>query len=84
MVWRLRSFWVAAALVLYLCAAVSRAASDPHRGWIVLVLGPLVLLTGYQLAAPPRVGVDRIDAHARSAARLVASGAAVVLVSFCQ
>jgi hypothetical protein len=81
MTWRGRSFWLALALVLYVCAAHLRAEPGSTRAWLSLVLGPMLLAFGWRLARAPAVGVDWIEPGARAAARVVAAGTAVVTVA---
>ena len=79
--WRTRTLWLAMLAVLYLAAAGLRVESSSRLAWLALGLGPLVLLFGWRLAAPPARGADRTEPAARSAARLVATGVALGLVA---
>ena len=81
MLWRVRSLWGAAAVVLYVGAAALRAQADAPRAWAGLVMGAAALLVGWRLCQPPVHGPDRIDPVARSAARVVATAVAAVLVA---
>ncbi len=81
MIPRARAFWVAQALVLYVGSAHLRAEPGAVRSWLGLVLGPLGLAVAWSRASSPALGPDWIDARARSAARLVAAGVALTLVS---
>jgi hypothetical protein len=81
MFWRLRSLWGAAAVVLYVGAAAVRAQADVPRPWVGLAVGLGALLGGWRLCQPPVRGADRIDPVARSAARVVVTALAAVLVA---
>jgi hypothetical protein len=81
MIPRERSFWVAQALVLYVCAAHLRTDPVALRGWFALVLGPCVLFLGTWWAERPALGADWIDPKARRAVKLVVFGAALELVA---
>src|SRR4051794_34565346 len=93
MVWRTRSFWLAAGAVAYVAFASLQAAwagaipsASPFAGSAGLALAaliglPLLLAAGWIATEPPARGEDRIEAAARSAARAAMGGAAVLLAS---
>ncbi len=93
MVWRTRSFWLAAGAVAYVAFASLQAAwvgvipkRSPFAGSAGLALAalialPLLLAVGWLVTAPPTRGEDRIEGTARSAARAAMGGAAVLLAA---
>jgi DNA-binding NtrC family response regulator len=93
MVWRTRSFWLAAGAVAYVAFASLQAAwvgaipeRSPFAGSAGLAIAalialPLLLAVGWLVTAPPTRGEDRIEATARSAARAAMGGAAVLLAA---
>jgi DNA-binding NtrC family response regulator len=93
MVWRTRSFWLAAGAVAYVAFASLQAAwagaiplQSPFAGNAGLALAalialPLLLAIGWIATAPPARGEDRIESGARSAARAAMGGAAVLLAA---
>ncbi|MFS8069462.1 MAG: hypothetical protein ACMG6S_24120, partial [Byssovorax sp.] len=93
MVWRTRSFWLAAGAVAYVACASLQAAwlgaipdRSPFAGSAGLALAalialPLLLAAGWRATEPPARGEDRIEGTARSAARAAMAGAAVLLAA---
>src|SRR5262245_3773252 len=73
--------WLALAGVLYAGVAAWRADPERPSSWVGLALGPLCLLVGFLLTAPPRRGVDSVRSEARAAARAAVSGATLALVA---
>ena len=80
MIPRERAFWTAQAVLLYVCAAVVRAEPATARGWLGVVLAPVVLYGGWRWASAPQFGADWIDATARRASQFVALGVVMALV----
>lgn len=81
MVWRLRSWWAALAVVAYVGAAAVRAAPQSRLIWVAVAVSPLLLWLGWRMLAPPPHGADRISGVARAGGRLAATGAPIVLVA---
>jgi hypothetical protein len=93
MVWRTRSFWLAAGAVAYVASASLQAAwlgaipdRSPFAGSAGLALAalialPLLLAAGWRATEPPARGEDRIEGTARGAARAAMGGAAVLLAA---
>ncbi len=72
----------AMAAILYVAAAALRIAPQAQTVWLAIVVGPLMLALGWSGTEPPERGVDRIMPGARSAARAVVAGAALVVVAW--
>jgi GAF domain-containing protein len=79
--WRRRSLWVAAAAVLYVCAAALQEHPESPAAWLALVLGPLLLVIGFSAIEAPGGRVDHIDANARSAARVTIAGMSIAVTA---
>ncbi|MCC6521777.1 MAG: hypothetical protein IT373_03875 [Polyangiaceae bacterium] len=79
--WRSLGLWIALGTVLYLGVAAYRVEPGRPLSLVALGLGPLAVLLGFALTAPPRTGLDGVRFEARGAARVTVLGAAVVLVA---
>jgi hypothetical protein len=69
------------AVILYVVLAALRAAPEDRGVWASMILGPLLVVLGWRFTQPPARGVDRIMPGARSAARVVVAGTALVVVA---
>lgn len=79
--WRSRSWWAALAAILYVGAAAFRVAPEARAVWAALGVGPLLLFVGWRATEPKPYGADRILPGARSAAKVVVTGTALVAVA---
>jgi hypothetical protein len=68
--------------VLYVGAAALRLDPGSKGAWAALLVGPLLLVLGFRLAAPPARGVDRIEPAARGATRAVVGAAVFALAAW--
>lgn len=78
---RVRSFWLAVAVVAYVSFDALRASGGRGPAWLCLLGLPLALAVGWIVTGPPARGEDRIEPGARSAARACLTGAAILIAA---
>ncbi len=81
--WRTRSFFLALAGLGYVLFAALRSRAGAGPGWIALGVIPFALAFVWIRSAPPSRGVDPVEPPVRSAARVAATGSALVVAAWC-
>ncbi|MBI5537918.1 MAG: hypothetical protein HY898_34670 [Deltaproteobacteria bacterium] len=80
--WRSRSLLISLLAVGYVAFAALRESAGGGSGWVSLAILPALLWIAWVKTAPPPRGLDPVDPITRRAARVGATGAALVAAAW--
>lgn len=80
--WRSRTYVAALVVLGYVLFAALRSREGTGPAWIALVLFPVALAVVWSKSTPPVRGIDPVESTVRSAARVTATGIAMVAAAW--